>query len=142
RATSSLPTLVKFERTLVQLFGLGNEVDVRPPWLLHVLEHYGLSACRTSLSTQTLEQPPDTSGFSRDCIRSRLSIRVQDAAMALNHRRRSVMRCRDIATSLVAAEAAPTGRAGEFPMPMLSFVGATLDGLGPSVGFPGEARRG
>ncbi|WP_230950623.1 hypothetical protein, partial [Xanthomonas translucens] len=66
RATSSLPTLVKFERTLVQLFGLGNEVDVRPPWLLHVLEHCGLSACRTSLSTQTLEQPPDTSGFSRD----------------------------------------------------------------------------
>ncbi|WP_230939705.1 hypothetical protein, partial [Xanthomonas translucens] len=65
-ATSSLPTLVKFERTLVQLFGLGNEVDVRPPWLLHVLEHYGLSACRTSLSTQTVKQPPDTSGFSRD----------------------------------------------------------------------------
>ncbi|WP_425512268.1 DUF2065 domain-containing protein, partial [Xanthomonas translucens] len=65
-ATSSLPTLVKFERTLVQLFGLGNEVDVRPPWLLHVLEHYGLSACRTSLSTQTVKQPLDTSGFSRD----------------------------------------------------------------------------
>ncbi|WP_230938400.1 hypothetical protein, partial [Xanthomonas translucens] len=66
RATSSLPTLVKFERTLVQLFGLGNEVDVRPPWLLHVLEHCGLSACRTSLSTQTVKQPLDTSGFSRD----------------------------------------------------------------------------
>ncbi|WP_230938685.1 hypothetical protein, partial [Xanthomonas translucens] len=65
-ATSSLPTLVKFERTLVQLFGLGNEVDVRPPWLLHVLEHCGLSACRTSLSTQTVKQPLDTSGFSRD----------------------------------------------------------------------------
>ncbi|UKE63309.1 hypothetical protein KM539_07585 [Xanthomonas translucens pv. poae] len=59
---------MKFERTLVQLFGLGNEVDVRPPWLLHVLEHYGLSACRTSLSTQTVKQPLDTSGFSRDQI--------------------------------------------------------------------------
>lgn len=57
---------MKFERTLVQLFGLGNEVDVRPPWLLHVLEHCGLSACRTSLSTQTVKQPLDTSGFSRD----------------------------------------------------------------------------
>ncbi|WP_230812525.1 hypothetical protein, partial [Xanthomonas translucens] len=68
RATSSLPTLVKFERTLVQLFGLGNEVDVRPPWLLHVLEHCGLSACRTSLSTQTVKQPLDTSGFSRDRV--------------------------------------------------------------------------
>ncbi|WP_235444052.1 hypothetical protein, partial [Xanthomonas graminis] len=30
------------------------------------LEHYGLSACRTSLSTQTVEQSLDTSGFSRD----------------------------------------------------------------------------
>ena len=63
RAASLLPTLVKFELRLVQLFGLGNEVDVRPPWLPHVLEHCGLSACRTSLSTQTLEQYLDTSGF-------------------------------------------------------------------------------
>jgi len=35
------PTLVKCELALVQLFGLINEVDVRPPWLLHVLEHCG-----------------------------------------------------------------------------------------------------
>ena len=38
RAASLLPTLVKYEFALVQLFGLGNEVDVRPPGLLHVLE--------------------------------------------------------------------------------------------------------
>ena len=38
RAASLLPTLVKFELRLVQLFGLWNEVDVRPPGLLHVLE--------------------------------------------------------------------------------------------------------
>ena len=69
RAASLLPTLVKFELRLVQLFGLGNEVDVRPPWLPHVLEHCGLSACRTSLSTQTLEQYLDTSGFRRDALR-------------------------------------------------------------------------
>ena len=63
RAASLLPTLVKLELRLSQLFGLGNEVDVRPPWLPHVLEQCGLSACRTSLSTQTLEQYLDTSGF-------------------------------------------------------------------------------
>src|SRR5690606_27217861 len=38
RAASLLPTLVKYEFALVQLFGLRNEVDVRPPGLLHVLE--------------------------------------------------------------------------------------------------------
>ena len=38
RAASLLPTLVKYEFALVQLFGLWNEVDVRPPGLLHVLE--------------------------------------------------------------------------------------------------------
>ena len=71
RAASLLPTLVKFELRLVQLFGLGNEVDVRPPWLPHVLEHCGLSACRTSLSTQTLEQYLDTSAILARCFAGR-----------------------------------------------------------------------
>ena len=66
RAPSFLPTLVKFEFRLVQLFGLWIEVDVRRPWLLHVLEHSGLSACRTSLSATTLGVIADTSDVSRD----------------------------------------------------------------------------
>ena len=66
RAPSFLPTLVKFELRLVQLFGLWIEVDVRRPWLLHVLEHSGLSACRTSLSATTLGVIADTSDVSRD----------------------------------------------------------------------------
>ena len=35
---------------------------MRRPWLLHVLEHSGLSACRTSLSATTLGVIADTSG--------------------------------------------------------------------------------
>ena len=66
RAPSFLPTLVKFEFRLVQLFGLWIEVDVRRPWLLHVLEHSGLSACRTSLSATTLGVIAHTSDVSRD----------------------------------------------------------------------------
>ena len=41
RAASSSPRLLKYELGLVQLFGLADEVDVRPPWLPHVLEHCG-----------------------------------------------------------------------------------------------------
>ena len=70
RAPSFLPTLVKFEFRLVQLFGLWIEVDVRRPWLLHVLEHSGLSACRTSLSATTLGVIADTSDVSRDRMSS------------------------------------------------------------------------
>ena len=70
RAPSFLPTLVKFEFRLVQLFGLWIEVDVRRPWLLHVLEHSGLSACRTSLSATTLGVIADTSDVSRDRMTS------------------------------------------------------------------------
>ena len=70
RAPSFLPTLVKFELRLVQLFGLWIEVDVRRPWLLHVLEHSGLSACRTSLSATTLGVIADTSALGRDALPS------------------------------------------------------------------------
>ena len=70
RAPSFLPTLVKFEFRLVQLFGLWIEVDVRRPWLLHVLEHSGLSACRTSLSATTLGVIADTSALGRDAFPS------------------------------------------------------------------------
>ena len=74
RAPSFLPTLVKFEFRLVQLFGLWIEVDVRRPWLLHVLEHSGLSACRTSLSATTLGVIADTSDVSRDRMSSAMHI--------------------------------------------------------------------
>ncbi len=73
RAPSFLPTLVKFELRLVQLFGLWIEVDVRRPWLLHVLEHSGLSVCRTSLSATTLGVTADTSALGRDAFRSVLA---------------------------------------------------------------------